>query len=98
MAAIEFKGKIQTVHNPDNSFAWAYVKVPAITRSHCDMPAFRNHKRLGPYANSDMFPALLKRSLASLKVTDVIRLDAIPDGVDVDCSGFLAKVTITVPE
>lgn len=96
MARIEFKGKLNEVHNPDGSFAWLYVKVPAITRSHCDMHAFRTHARIGGLANSDLFPAVLKRHLAAMNVKDVIRLDAIPEGVDVDCSGFLAKVTINI--
>lgn len=96
-ASIEFKAKVQSVYNCDGTLAWQYVKVPAITRSHCDMPAFRKHGRMGPYANSDLFPAFIRRALEGLGVKETIRLDRIPESVNLDASGFLARVTITIP-
>lgn len=96
MPNIEFKAKVNRVYNHDDTLAWRYVKVPAITRSHCDMPAFRSHTRFGGLANSDLFPAILKRALAALAVKETIRLDQVPAGVTIDESGFLARVTIAV--
>lgn len=97
-ATITFRAKVQSVYNFDDSLAWQYVKVPAITRSHCDMPAFRSHKRFGGIANSDLFPRCLGRAFESLGIKKTIRLDRIPESVSIDTSGFLASVTITIPE
>lgn len=96
MANIEFKTKIREVQYVDGSFAWLYVPVPAITRNHCDMAAFRQHPRFGGFANSDMFPAMIKRAFSDRKIGDSIRLDAIPDNVAIDCTGYLAVVTVTL--
>jgi hypothetical protein len=96
MPAITFKAKVQTVFNMDETEAFRYVKVPAITRSHCDMHAFRTHAKYGSYANSDLFPSLLKRALGDIAKRGMIRLDAIPENCKVDTSGFLAQVTIEI--
>lgn len=96
MPNIQFSTKVKTVYNVDESVAWRYVKVPAITRSHCDMHAFRSHPRFSATANSDLFPAVIKRALAAIKVKETIRLDQVPSGVTIDESGFLALVTITL--
>lgn len=82
MAKITFKAKV----------SGRRVKVPALTRNHCDMAAFRSHPRLSAFANSNVFHLVLARAFP-LKFID---LDAVPANVTVDTSGFLARVTIEV--
>ena len=101
-AQIRFKAKIQHVYNMDDTLAYSYVPVPLLTRSHCDMDAFREHPKYGPYANSNMFPGMLGRIRKDMfpdivNGSPVIKIGAIPIGVAIDVSGFLAKITITVP-
>ena len=101
MAAITFKGKVQTMRNMDDTVAYMFVAVPALDRKHCDMEAFRKHPKYGSYANSDMFPSVLARIVddtfgKSYSGARKLRLDMVPDGVTVDASGFLAVVTLTV--
>ena len=95
MAKISFKAKIQTVYNMDDTVAYHCIKVPELTRKHCDMDAFRQHPKYGSYANSDLFPGMLRR-IRKDKFGETIRLDKLPDGVTVDTSGFLAVVSISV--
>lgn len=82
MASITFKAKVSDRR----------IKVPKLTRAHCDMAAFRTHPKFGAFANSDLFQSVLARAVP-LKF---INLDSIPDNVTVDASGFLANVTIEV--
>lgn len=96
MPNITFRAKIETIYNMDDTVAYQRVKVPKLAARHCDMAAFRADQKFGPYANSDLFPSVLARAVKALGVKDYIRLDAIPGGVSVDTSGFLAQVTISV--
>lgn len=93
MAAVTFKGKIQNVYNMDDTLAWRYIRVPKLERRHCDMSAFRRHPKFGGYANSDLFPSMLRKTAKQLGIGATLRLDRIPAGVVVDESGFLATVT-----
>ena len=95
MATIQFKAKPETIYNMDGTVAYRRVKVPTLARSHCDMHAFRSHKKYGSYANSDLFPGMLKRIKAE-RTGGYIRLDRVPDGVTVDVSGYLACVSFEV--
>lgn len=95
MAKIQFRAKVETIYNMDETVAYRRVKVPTLTRSHCDMNAFRSHKKYGSYANSDLFPGMLKRIKAD-RTGDYIRLDRVPEGVTVDTSGYLAYVAFDV--
>lgn len=96
MAKIEFKGKVQKVYNMDDTLAFEYVRVPALAYAHCDMNAFRRHPKYGSYANSDLFKNMLARIAKDKGLGERIRLDRIPEGVTVDTSGFLAKVSFDV--
>jgi len=96
MPTINFKAKVETIYNADETPAWRWVKVPAIERRHCDMAAFRNHSKYGSYANSDLFGGMVKRALKETGVKEYIKLHEIPANVTIDESGFLAKVTITI--
>lgn len=95
-ATIQFKAKVQTVYNMDDTVAWQFVKVPKLTRSHCDMPSFRSHPKFGGLANSDLFPNLISGQLKLHNIKEDIRLDRIPECVTIDTSGFLAVVTIVL--
>src|SRR3546814_9559032 len=90
MPDIVFRAKVETIHNMDDTVAFRHVKVPNLARRHCDMAAFRADHRYSSYANSDLFPAMLGRAVKALGVGEHIRMDAIPSGVSVDTSGFLA--------
>lgn len=94
MPQVSFKAKIDDIHYADGSLAYRMVKVPALKRHHCDMGAFRSHKRFGSYANSDLFHSMLARAVKEAGVGQVIKTTAIPPCVTIDASGFLAVVTI----
>ena len=96
MAIITFKAKIIDVLNIDNTPAFSYIRVPVLDRKHCDMNAFRVHPKYGAYANSDLFKGMLAGIRKSTFGGEMLRMDSIPDGVSVDTSGFLAKVTFSV--
>ena len=94
MATIRFKAKPEVIYNMDMTEAYRRIKVPKLSRSHCDMASFRKHPKFGPYANSDLFANLLAKQLRDRAIKEYIRLDQIPESVTVDTSGFLAVVTI----
>ena len=97
MARIEFKGKVKTMHYADDTVAYTYLDVPSLDRKHCDMSAFRSHPKYGAYANSDLFLGMLNRiKVATFGESSRLKLDAIPEGVTVDTSGFLAVVSFDV--
>lgn len=97
MAGIQFKGKVREMRCADNSLAYRYVAIPELGRQHCDMAAFRSHPKYRDYANSDLFHGILARIKAKVfGPSNRLKLNAIPDGVDVDESGFLAVVTLDV--
>lgn len=98
---IEFRGKVEPVYNHDNSLAYELIRCPVFATRHCDMQAFRFSKRYGGIANSTLFPAALARIRRDLGIKDYspwFRLDQLPEGVTVDRSGFLAKVTVAVSD
>ena len=91
-----FRAKIETVYNMDETVAYRRIKVPEPTRSHCDMAVMRKAPRWRDLANSDLFPAMLRRALKAQNIGPFIRLDALPSDVAVDETGFLARVTIAL--
>jgi len=96
---IKFKTKVIKIYTPDKTSYREAIQVPEFTRKHCDMAFFRQHKRYGGFANSDMFPSMLKRIRAGFmpnKYNNLVYLDAMPEGWEVDTSGFLANVKIIV--
>ena len=68
MPAITFRAKIHNVYNMDDSLAFRYVKKPKLTRSHVNMPEWRNHPKWGDYANSDLFPGILSRQTTTVGI------------------------------
>ena len=107
---IKFKGKTQTVYNMDDTICYQYVKVPKLTRGHCDMAAFRNSRRFGAYANSDMFlnmltsvilPHLKKQYVTNrrtLSESHHIRLDNLPSHIKANTLGPLTEIIITLED
>jgi hypothetical protein len=99
-ATIRFRAKAETIYKIDDTVAYVRIKVPTIGARHCDMHEFRKHATLGGFANSQLFPGILKGVLTQMGVAvgGFIRLDQVPEGVTVDASKFLATVTITVAD
>lgn len=98
MARITFKGKVHQVNFVDGTPAYTCIKIPTLTRNHCNMHEFRIHPIYGSYANSDLFPAILNRIKTEMfgEYVQYIKPTNLPANVTVDTSGFLAVVTITV--
>ena len=97
MATIRFKAKIHSRWYVDDSLAYNYVKVPELTRSHCDMEEFRRSLKYAGLANSDLFKGVLSKiRWERVNIHGEIRLDKLPPGVSIDTKGFLAVVTIEV--
>lgn len=103
---IVFRGKIQEVRYTDGTLAARYIRVPNLERRHvADMGAARQSRKFGGYANSDMFPSMIRRAAESAGCRDygngTMRIDLhkpMPESIRVDESGFLATVTIDVPD
>lgn len=94
MAKISFRAKAEHVQNGDTTETW--VKLPKLTRSHCDMSAFRAHPKYGSYANSDLFPGMLARIRKEVFGERVwLKLHQLPDGVMVE-PGFLHTISFEV--
>jgi hypothetical protein len=98
MLTIQFRAKIVTIYYTDDTIAYRRIKIPSIARHHCDMNAFRRSRKFGAYANSDLFLAMVTRALKENGIANFLRMGALPEGVAVDESGFLAGVTITLPD
>jgi hypothetical protein len=97
MASIQFKAKIENMGEVGSDVVlYQYVCVPVLTRKHCDMAAFRNHPKYGAYANSDLFNGVLARIRQNVFNGQWLKLNAIPAGVTVDTTKFLAVVSIDV--
>lgn len=98
---IQFKAKIETWYcTDDKKESVKRIKFPKLTTSHCDMNKFRSHKKYGSYANSDIFPAMLQRIKTKImgEYNEYLKLEALPKGVTIDDSGFLAVVNINLDE
>lgn len=99
-AQIKFKAKIRSIYFMDNTKAYDYVQIPVIKRSHCDMPLFRQHKKYGAHANSDMFLNMINNAIhpTAKRMNDayILILNEIPENATVDTSGFLAVVTFNL--
>ena len=94
---ITFKGKVKPVYFIDGSLAWEGLPLPKKLSPYANKSAFRTSKRFGSYANSDLFESILQREIKRLGVRDYLRIGSLPDCVTIEL-GFLATVTITIPE
>lgn len=98
MAQIQFKAKAvkEILPDPDKETGVLIIYVPELKRSHCDMASFRVHPKFGGFANSDLFPSILKRIKREIAPHGWIRSDSVPDNVSINSAGFLTIVTIDV--
>ncbi|MDT7785197.1 MAG: hypothetical protein QOF58_3616 [Pseudonocardiales bacterium] len=98
MATVSFKAKASDVFSVHDELLYRKVKVPIIGTRHCDMAAFRSHPKFHGFANSSLFPGMLKGALKGMGVVvgGDLRLDNLPPGVEVDDTGFLTVVRIEV--
>ena len=97
---IEFKAKsnpMKLISADGSLYDAEAVKVPKITRNHCYMNEFRSSKSFGKYANSDLFGAILARSLRELGVGKYIDINTESEFITVS-DGFLKTVTIDIPD
>ena len=92
MAMITFKAKAHKIYTVEGAVAYEFVKVPTLARAHCDMEAFRRHPKFGGLANSDLFANLLAR-IKKERLGEVVRLDKVPPGVEVNQQAFLTVVS-----
>lgn len=90
---VSFKAKAEPVGDR------LLVKVPKIEPRHTDRAEWRASKAFGGFANSDLFPGLLRRQVRNI-IGDrsCLWLDQLPAGVEADTSAFLATITITIKE
>lgn len=96
MATISFRTKMIKVYNPDDTLAFTQINVPEFKRHHCDMNAFRIHKKYGGFANSDLFSSILKRVHKEVAPLGWWKLESLPAGVEVETNGFFATVSFEV--
>jgi hypothetical protein len=94
---ISFKTKIKPVYYADNSLAYEGAPLPKKLAPYADKAVFRQSRRFGSYANSDLFEALLQREVKRLGVPAYLKVGALPDCVTIEL-GFLATVTINIPD
>ena len=66
-----------------------------VSRADCSM---KNHEHR--YYNSDLFPRMLQRQYEDIKgeYRTWAYIDELPEGITCDASGFLAVVTVYLPE
>jgi hypothetical protein len=99
MSTVKFKAKVLNVEHLDG--VRTEVKIPHLTRKHCNMDYFRNNSpRFSGYANSTFFEGMLSAAVKEMAPCTSwgelrpLNINALPDGFTVDTSGFLAVVTI----
>lgn len=94
MAAIHFKTKVRSLVEADQTES-PYIDLKrCVTRKDCNL---KPHQHV--YYNSDLFPSMLNRAYRQItQGREWLRLSELPPGVNVDTSGFLAVVTIQLPE
>jgi hypothetical protein len=90
-AVITFRAKVRQMIVGDAKRAYVDYKAK-VSRSDCDLKPHQHY-----YFNSDLFPSMLQRAYeTALGGKRWGYLDALPDTVTVDASGFLACVTVRV--
>ena len=94
---ITYKGKLRRTVYADGTLAYEYVTVPKLTEKHCDMRAASQHPKYGMWASSTLFPGQLAGIKRRYFPKGEVRLNDLPDGVNVNTSGYLAVVTVDVP-
>lgn len=94
MAKIQFKGKATKLWISDDQFIME-VKIPKLTRNHCDMSAFRDHGKYRSYANSVLFEGMINGEIKKLYPAGYVRLNKLTDNTTIS-EGYLTQVTIEI--
>lgn len=90
MAVIKFKGKIKKIQDKE------FIKIPELTRAHCDMQAFRIHKIYGWASNSELFLSVLKRIKKEVfGESRFLDINNLPENIKV-IKGFLTTIIIDI--
>ena len=96
---IQFKAKLSEGCDPRTGKMYKLARVPEIKRTHCDMAAFRKSRAYGGFANSDLFPGMLKGIRRKIfGEAGVWRSDRNYPEVTVDDTGFLAVFTVVLED
>jgi hypothetical protein len=99
-ATVTFKAKPWNLHHSDGSLHRCVTVKKKIVRHDCNLNPHEH-----TYYNSTLFIPLLQR--AFLKATDTVTykggrdyidLDNLPPHITADTSGYLAVITVTLPE
>ena len=97
MLTITFTVKMKPVYFVDGSLAWEGAPLPKKLASYADRDAFRQSRRFGAYANSDLFESILQREVKRLGVSSYLKLGQLPECVTVE-TAFMSTVTIAIPD
>ena len=94
VAIIQFKTKVRSLVEADRTESPCIDLKRSVTRKDCDLKPHQH-----AYYNSDLFPSMLNHAYRQITHgREWLRLSQLPPGVTVDASGFLAVVTIQLPE
>ena len=94
MKAITYKTKVRKLIESDGSESDIIDYKRELTRRDCNLKPHEHN-----YYNSDLFPAMLNGVYQNaIERKQWVRLAKLPEGVAVDASGFLAVVTIQLPD
>src|SRR3954466_8316063 len=99
MGLITFKAKAY-----ESASGEMRVKIPAkFNENHIDRKSFETSRKFWSCINSQLFPALLERTMIELGIVNPnghrsLSLENPPSVVDIDRSGFLTIVTLHIGE
>lgn len=96
----EYVGHIRFKAKPTKFADEVMLKIPKITRNHCNMAALHTHSKFGPYSNSQLLLPRIEKTLALLRGELVFTCGAIPGAtihsgaVMLEATGFFWEVSI----
>lgn len=95
MAKIVFKAKPVKAIGEDK-IVYIVCLPKTFTGLHCDMDAMRRHPKIGDFANSSLFPQILRREIKKEIPFWHIRTDEIPNNVTIEKGSLLWTITINI--
>ena len=94
MGTITFRTKVRHIREADGTQSEYIPLKKTLTRQDCDLKPHQHS-----LYNTDFFPSVLMKAYRRIVgERTFVRLSELPDGVTVDTSGFLAVVTVSLPE
>ncbi len=91
MATIRFKAKVR------GKAEEKYIKIPAITRSNCNMQEMRAHPIIGDFANCELFFSAVRKCLAEKGITySIMKLTDMPECMKIVDEGLSLTIEIDV--